>query len=86
MTVYSLDQVLRALAALRADAGLAPEQFPVEAFVGMMKAVYVSGEPLPVMPVAEPGSVVKEEAFGETMDRVRDGCGWGLGFGVWGMR
>jgi len=36
MTVYSLDQVLRALAALRADAGLAPEQFPVEAFVGMI--------------------------------------------------
>jgi hypothetical protein len=33
---YSLDQALRAQEALRTAAGLGPETFPVEAFVGMI--------------------------------------------------
>ena len=33
---YSLDEALRALHALRAAAGLQPEQFPIQAFVGMI--------------------------------------------------
>ncbi len=33
---YSLEQSLRALNALRSAAGLAPEQFPLPAFVGMI--------------------------------------------------
>ena len=33
---YSLEEALRAQRALRDLAGLAPEQFPVEAFVGMI--------------------------------------------------
>ena len=33
---YSLDEALKALGALREAAGLKPERFPVEAFVGMI--------------------------------------------------
>jgi hypothetical protein len=34
--LYPLDETLKALAALRAAAGLPPEQFPIQAFVGMI--------------------------------------------------
>ena len=56
----------------------------VDAFVGMLKAVYLSGEPLPAMPVGQAGVVMKEEGFAETVDFVRAGVagwlgGWGLG-------
>ncbi len=33
---YSLEEALKAQTALRAAAGLEPEQFPVQAFVGMI--------------------------------------------------
>lgn len=36
MKTYPLDQALRAQKALREAAGLGPEMFPVEAFVGMI--------------------------------------------------
>ena len=36
MKTYPLDQALRAQKALREAAGLGPEVFPVEAFVGMI--------------------------------------------------
>jgi hypothetical protein len=34
--LYSLDEALKAQKALREAAGLAPEQFPIQAFVGMI--------------------------------------------------
>ncbi len=34
--LYPLDETLKALGALREAAGLPPEQFPVQAFVGMI--------------------------------------------------
>ena len=34
--MFPLDETLKALQALRDAAGLAPEQFPVQAFVGMI--------------------------------------------------
>ncbi len=34
--LYPLDETLKALAALRQAAGLPPEQFPIQAFVGMI--------------------------------------------------
>ena len=34
--LYRLDEALRALESLRQAAGLAPEMFPVQAFVGMI--------------------------------------------------
>jgi hypothetical protein len=36
MPSYGLDQVMRAQAALRSAAGMPPEAFPLEAFVGMV--------------------------------------------------
>jgi hypothetical protein len=36
MPRYGLEQIMRAQAALRNAAGIEPEQFPVEAFVGMV--------------------------------------------------
>ncbi len=36
MKTYPVEEALRAQKALRDAAGLAPEQFPVEAFVGMI--------------------------------------------------
>ena len=36
MKIYPIDQALRAQKALRDAAGLGPEMFPVEAFVGMI--------------------------------------------------
>jgi hypothetical protein len=36
MKIYPIDQALRAQKALREAAGLEPEMFPVEAFVGMV--------------------------------------------------
>ena len=36
MPTYPLDQVMRAISALRTAAGLPQESFPVEAFVGMI--------------------------------------------------
>lgn len=33
---YPLEEALKAQSALRSAAGLAPEQFPIEAFVGMI--------------------------------------------------
>ena len=36
MPTYPLDQILRAQSALRAAANLPPEQFPPEAFIGMV--------------------------------------------------
>jgi hypothetical protein len=35
-TTYPLEEALKAQRALREAAGLAPEQFPIEAFVGMI--------------------------------------------------
>jgi hypothetical protein len=34
--LYPLDETLKALASLREAAGLEPEQFPIQAFVGMI--------------------------------------------------
>jgi hypothetical protein len=34
--LYTLDEALKAQTALRAQAGLGPEMFPLEAFVGMI--------------------------------------------------
>ena len=34
--MYPLEETLKALSALRNAAGLAPEQFPIQAFVGMI--------------------------------------------------
>ncbi len=36
MKTYPIDQALRAQSALREAAGLGPEMFPIEAFVGMI--------------------------------------------------
>ena len=36
MKTYSLEQAIRAQKALRDAAGLSPEMFPVQAFVGMI--------------------------------------------------
>lgn len=36
METYPIDQALRAQRALREAAGLGPEMFPIEAFVGMI--------------------------------------------------
>jgi hypothetical protein len=36
MKIYPIDQALRAQNALREAAGLGPEMFPIEAFVGMV--------------------------------------------------
>ena len=36
MPAYPLDQILRAQSALRAAANLPPENFPAEAFIGMV--------------------------------------------------
>jgi hypothetical protein len=36
MPAYGLEQIMRAQAALRSAAGMQPEEFPMEAFVGMV--------------------------------------------------